>query len=130
MDATTIALLVAGLVFGLEKTGLLPMRRPSVADANEELALASRTIERLTSERNRAAGERDRLAKERSLEPILAAIHGVLETQQQTLEKLANFNGSLRHVEEGLRDASEGMKALTGTIAELHGIPLHPPKES
>lgn len=117
---TPLILIVATAILVAKQLGLLP-EAPSAKFWRDRVEAAETALTAMTE-------ERDELVATRTLEPILTIVQQVLESQQATLDKLAHFNGSLRHVEDALSVAADGMKALTGTIAELHGIPLRPPK--
>lgn len=136
MTTVTAAVLVAGFaILALRQLGWIP-DPPSAAFWRERAETAEQALKAVTE-------ERDDLVATRTLEPILQMLGPTLELlkhvsetqqatmtmQQQTLEKLAQFNGSLGHVEDGLRDATDGMKVMTGLIAELHGLPVHPPRK-
>lgn len=128
--ATATIVVAAAAVLALKQFGLLP-ELPSASFWRDRAETAETALKEMTEERDDLLATRTLepiLQMLETLAPLLQLVQSVSETQQATLEKLASFNGSLRHVEDGLRDASEGMKALTGTIAELHGIPLRPPK--
>lgn len=106
------------------RASIYKSERDAEREANQEYAQKIATLEEQVAE----------LRKTRSFEPVLQSQQATLEllhmsakAQQQTLDKLAEFNGSLRAVREGLETAAAGMQALTGTIAELHDIPLNPP---
>jgi chromosome segregation ATPase len=120
----------------LERAGLLErlgLVKPKTADALDELQIADRTIERLRSELAEVRAQKVELEKE-ALAPILELMKQNAEANKQVLDRLAHHNGSFRHVEQSLREVrdvlalhAEGMQALTGTIAELHGLELKPP---
>lgn len=128
MNVILAVLLVAGMAVVVAKQlGLLPEPRSSSywreRAENAESALA--TVEE----------ERDDLLATRTMEPILQMLGPTLElvkhvseTQQATLEKLEHFNGSLKAVQRGLEEATEGMKLMSGLIASLHELPLNPPR--
>ena len=140
VEGTVIAaaVLLAAFVSAFDKFGLLErfgLRKQSVVNAASELAIAAETIRRLTADLGAARSKASQLELERTNEPVLELIAKVMELSQATLEKLASFNGSLKHIEaslgdtrDGLLTAAEGMKALTGTIAELHDLPLTEPR--
>lgn len=141
MDPAAIGVLVVAVILALDKFGLLErygliVRSKSVGDFEAELKLADRKLLRLEAEKAAAELKAQGLEQTRSIEPVLTLVSKVLDridasqhTQAETLDKLASFNGSLKHVEQGLRDTVGGMQALLGVIAELHDIPLTPPQK-
>lgn len=143
MDATTIAVLAAALLLGLDKFGLLErfgliVKPKSVGDFEGELKLADRKIIRLEAEKQAAELKAQTLEKERSLEPVMQVVERVMthvevmvDSQGQVLDKLRSFNGTLAHLEDGLRDATdaqrsstEAMKLITGLIVGAADPPL------
>lgn len=126
VQIVTSVALTGGVVFmALSQLGLLPERSTTSywRDRAEsaEVALAS------------VSAANEQLRGERTNEPVLAVIASVLDRiedstriQAETLERFVAFNGSLKHVEQGLRDATEGLKTVTGWIAELHDLPVTP----
>lgn len=137
---TVGAAVIVGAAFWmmLERAGLLErlrLVRPKAADAIDELQIADRTIARLRSELAEVRAQKVELEKE-ALAPILELMKQNAEANKQVLDRLAHHNGSFRHVEESLREVrqaltlhADGMQALTGTIAELHGLKLSPPAQ-
>lgn len=134
MNTTGVIAVIVGVFIVLDRIGLLErlkLTRPSASAAVSELDLADRTIERLRGERNEARDKAAQLALERTNEPVLEVLHAIAEqlgqtaaSQVEVLDRLAKHNGSFAHMEQAIADLSEGLKALLGTIAELHNIPL------
>lgn len=126
MSTLTAAAFIAALVIaGVDRMGLLDWIKPkSAADAVAELELRDRTIERLRTERNAALDKAAELQRTRSLEPILDQLAENSRLQAQVIDRLAAHNGSFAHMEKALGTVADGLKALMGTIAELHDIPL------
>lgn len=132
--AVTAILLGAAcvLAYTLRRLRLLPFS-PTERAAVERADRAENEL----MEAHKRIGE---LEQTRSMQPIVEALAKNSELQAQILERLANHNGSFRHMEDSLdtvraslaevRDAlvhhANGMHALTGTIADLHGIELRP----
>jgi hypothetical protein len=135
--ATVIAIIIAAAILAFDRLGLLErfgLRKRSSTDAAAELSIAEHTIARLRIERNAARIALQKLEQTRSLEPVVELIATVAGICEQTLDKLGNFNGSLRHIEEGLAetreglaDTTEGIRTLVGLIAELHDLPVTQP---
>lgn len=130
MSPDFVALCAVAVVFMLDRFSLLDrFKRKTVAESAAELTIAGSTIERLRGERNRALEAVRLLEQTRSLEPVLEQLHQNAQLQAQVLERLVHHNGAFKHMEESLRLIVEGMKALTGTIAELHDLPLTTPQQ-
>lgn len=131
--AGSICIVLAAIATALDKFGLLP-KRLGPADMQAEI-----TFERTRGDKAEAelAAERTKTAqleRERSLEPVLQQLTAVAdavtassESQQQTLEKLASFNGTLTYLEEGLRAATEGLKLVTGLVIGASDAALKTP---
>lgn len=135
VNAAADAAIVVGLVVvGLDRFGLLDWIKPkSAAETAAELELADRTVKRLEAKVSQRDSELAELRLQRTNEPVLERVAQVAEICAQTLSKLASFNGSLRHIEDGLGETRQGlhetveaMKTLTGLIAELHDLPVSP----
>lgn len=136
--STTIIAVIVGVFVVLDRIGLLDrlkITRPSSSAAIDELAVSDRQVIRLRTELSEAKERADKLALERTNEPVLKLLERVLRLDErvagiceQTLTKLSSFNGSLKHIEEGLADATEAMHAVTGLIAELHNLPIDGPR--
>lgn len=130
MSPDFVALCAVAVVFMLDRFSLLDrFKRKTVAESAAELTIAGSTINRLRSERNGALETVKRLEQTRSLEPVLEQLHQNAQLQAQVLERLVHHNGAFKHMEESLHLIVEGMKALTGTIAELHDLPLTTPQQ-
>lgn len=142
-QAVTGYAVIAGVVLlVLNQLGVLDwlgLKRKSAADAAAELEVSDRLAKRLRDERNHAREEVAQLALQRTNEPVLELLRAVAaqieanaDAQTQVIDRLAKHNGSFAHMEASLGTISEGLKALMGTIAELHGLPLtepHPRRE-
>lgn len=129
MTAELIALAVVGVGYGLDRFGVLPQRRSTMywRDRAEsaEKAYVARDDEII------------QLRQTRSLEPVIELVRDVAvqvaesaRLNQETLGKLGAFNGTLRHIQEGmadtrsgLHDATEGLKLVTGLIAGALELP-------
>jgi septal ring factor EnvC (AmiA/AmiB activator) len=76
-------------------------------DAEKELERANALIDHLSA-------ERDALLKERSLATVIELVEKVSHGVDQTLKKLGELNGGLRHTAEALERTNE----TTGTITK------------
>lgn len=116
--AQAVALVAAALFVVLDKLGLLErMRivRPKAADANAELDLAGRTIKRLEAENAQIRAQKVELV-EGALAPVLEQLKSVAglvgkaaELQTQTLDRLAQHNGSFKHMQESLLEIRDSL---------------------
>jgi hypothetical protein len=82
------------------------------ADAEGELARANTAIDSLIK-------ERDDLQKERSLAAVIELCEKVSAGVDQTLQKLGELNGGLRHTADALKETHEAMKTSTKAIELL-----------
>lgn len=129
---TAVAIVFALVIVGLDRFGLLDWIKPkSASDAEAELQIADRTIDRLRHERNEAITRANQLALERTNEPVLEVLSRIADqlaqsadSQSDVLDRLARHNGSFAHMEASLGVVADGLKALMGTIAELHDLPM------
>jgi hypothetical protein len=130
--AVILIAIAAIIVYLLRRMNVMPFS-PTEKAAVERADRAENEL----AEANKRIGE---LEQTRSMRPIVEALARNSELQSQILERLANYNGSFKHMEDSLAavrgslsevlgslgDHANGMRALTGTIAELHGIELRP----
>lgn len=127
LDLVSACIIVAaGVLLVFDRVGLLAriglIRPPKrAADYEAELDLADRKNRRLAGDLAAEQERRRQLEQTRSLEPVLALLERVAGGVDQTMEKLAHFNGSLAHTEQGLREATAAMRAL----AEIVGDRFH-----
>lgn len=133
------ALIAAFVIAGLNMLGLLDWLKPkSAVDAAAELDIAEKSSLRLQVALDAAVARVKVLEQQRTNEPVLAVLAEIsrqlaetakaqqlsAEQQVQVIDRLARHNGSFAHMEQSLAIVVEGLKALMGTIADLHDIPL------
>lgn len=114
------AIVAVALVYALDRFGYLPKRR-TTEEAAAELKIKDQTIVRLRRERNEARDEKAVLVNVRFVEPVLAQMQDNAKLQAEVLDRLIHHNGSFKHMEESLGHIEEGLKMLTGFIAEVAG---------
>jgi hypothetical protein len=121
----TIAISAGVVLLVLNQLGLLNWLKPkSASDIAAELELGDRRERRLEAkivERDQLISE---LRQQRTNEPVLELVNRVFETQQQTLDKLAHFNGALKRNEEGLREATEALRMVAGLVVGAADLPV------
>lgn len=125
---TAIAIIFAAIVVAFDRFGLLErlgVVKPKATEALDELQLSDRKVLRLQDEIAELRAQKVQLEQE-ALSPILELMKTNAELNAQVLQRLKHHNGSFAHMEETMHFVAEGMKALVGTIAELHDIPLKP----
>lgn len=81
-------------------------------EAEDELARANSAIDSLTK-------QRDELLKERSLAAVIELVEKVALGVDQTLAKLAELNGGLRHTAEALEKTNTNMETSTKAMELL-----------
>jgi hypothetical protein len=126
VNPTTIAVTVVAVLYLLNALGLLDrlgFKTRSAQDADAEISIRDRAIDRLHGELASVNARNAELEASRSMTPVLEQLKQSSELQAQVLDRLVHHNGSFRHMETSLREIAEGFKLMTGFIAGAVGVP-------
>jgi len=125
MNPTSIALTVVAILYLANALNLLDrlgVKSRTASEADAEIAIRDRTIDRLHDELTHVSARNAELEASRSMTPVLEQLQQNAGLQAQVLDRLVHHNGSFRHMETSLREISEGFKLMTGFIAGAVGV--------